>query len=81
MAPTLRLICGMSIADIARSLLVSGPTMAARLIRAKRKIDLSVARIPVRVPGASELRDRLQTALGVIHLLFTMGHTGHSPSR
>ncbi len=50
--------------------------MGARLTRAKRKI--SATRIPVRVPGAAELPDRLQTVLGVIHLLFTMGHTAPS---
>jgi RNA polymerase sigma factor (sigma-70 family) len=73
---TLRLVCGLSTADIARALLVSEPTMAARLTRAKRKI--SAARIPVRVPGAAELPYRLQTVLGVIHLVFTTGHTAPS---
>ena len=76
MALTLRLVCGLSTADIARSLLVSEPTMAARLTRAKRKI--STARIPVRAPSAAELPDRLRTVLGVVHLLFTMGHTAPS---
>jgi RNA polymerase sigma-70 factor (ECF subfamily) len=73
---TLRLVCGMSTADIARAFLVSEPTMGARLTRAKKKI--SAARIPIRVPGAAELPDRLRTVLGVIHLLFTMGHTAPS---
>lgn len=50
--------------------------MGARLTWAKRKI--SAARIPIRVPGAAELPDRLRTVLGVIHLLFTMGHTASS---
>jgi RNA polymerase sigma factor (sigma-70 family) len=75
-ALTLRLVCGMPTADIARTFLVSETAMGARLTRAKRKI--SAARIPVRVPGAAELPDRLQTVLGVIHLLFTMGHTASS---
>jgi RNA polymerase sigma factor (sigma-70 family) len=75
-ALTLRLICGMSTADIARAFLVSEPTMGARLTRAKRKI--SAARIPLRVPRAAELPDRLQTVLGVIHVLFTTGHTAPS---
>ena len=73
---TLRLVCGLSTADIARALLVSEATMAARLTRAKRKI--SAARIPVRAPSAAELPDRLRTVLGVVHLVFTAGHT--SPS-
>ena len=75
-ALTLRLVCGMPTADIARAFLVSEQAMGARLTRAKRKI--SATRIPVRVPGAAELPDRLQTVLGVIHLLFTMGHTAPS---
>ncbi|MGC2192753.1 MAG: DUF6596 domain-containing protein [Candidatus Dormiibacterota bacterium] len=75
-ALTLRLICGMSTPDIARAFLVAEPTMAARLTRAKKKI--SVARIPLRVPSPAQLPDRLQTVLGVIHLLFTTGHTAPS---
>ncbi|WP_329111254.1 sigma-70 family RNA polymerase sigma factor [Micromonospora sp. NBC_01699] len=73
MALTLRLVCGVSTADIARAFLVSEPTMAARLTRAKKKI--SVARIPYRVPKAAELPERLAGVLGVIHVLFTLGHT------
>lgn len=76
MALTLRLVCGVSTADIARAFLVSDPTMGARLTRAKGKI--SAARIPLRMPRAAELPDRLQTVLGVIYLLFTMGHTAPS---
>ena len=48
-ALTLRLLCGIPTADIARAFLVSEPTMAARITRAKRKI--STARIPYRIPG------------------------------
>ncbi len=73
LALTLRLVCGLPTGDIARALLVTEPTMAARLTRAKRKI--SAARIPVRAPSAAELPDRLRTVLGVVHLMFTMGHT------
>jgi len=72
-ALTLRLVCGVSTGDIARAFLVAEPTMAARLTRAKKKI--SAARIPYRVPGASELPERLDAVLTVIHLLYTTGHT------
>jgi RNA polymerase sigma-70 factor (ECF subfamily) len=76
LALTLRLVCGMSTPDIARSLLVSPSTMSARLTRAKKKI--SIARIRVEVPRESELTDRLRSVLGVIYLLFTSGHTAPS---
>jgi RNA polymerase sigma factor (sigma-70 family) len=72
-ALTLRLLCGLSTAEVARGFLVSEPTMAARLTRAKKKI--AAARIPYRVPPASELPERLVAVLGVVHLVFTTGHT------
>jgi len=75
-ALTLRLLCGIPAADIARAFLVSESTVAARLTRAKKKI--SVARIPYRVPQATDLPDRLLAVLAVIHLLFTAGHTAPS---
>lgn len=76
LALTLRLVCGLSTPDVARAFLVSQPTMAARITRAKKKI--SGARIPYRVPSPAELPDRLRPVLGVIHLLFTTGHTAPS---
>ena len=75
-ALTLRLVCGMSVPDIARAFLVAEPTMAARITRAKKKI--SVARIPYRIPRAADLADRRAAVLAVIHLLFTAGHTAPS---
>ena len=78
-ALTLRLICGMSTPEIAQAFLVSEPTMAARITRAKKKI--SGARIPYRVPAASELPDRLDAVLTVIHLLYTTGHTAPAGDR
>jgi RNA polymerase sigma factor (sigma-70 family) len=72
-ALTLRLVCGLTTREIAHAFLVPEPTMAARLTRAKKKI--SAARIPFRMPGAAELPGRLRAVLGVIHLLFTTGHT------
>ncbi len=75
-ALTLRLVSGVATADIARVFLVSEPTMAARITRAKKKIVGS--RIPYRVPRSVELPGRLQGVLGVIYLLFTTGHTAPS---
>jgi RNA polymerase sigma-70 factor, ECF subfamily len=71
-ALTLRLVCGLTTADIARAFLVSEATMAARLTRAKKKI--SAARIAYRVPDLDELPDRVAAVLTVVHLVFTTGH-------
>ena len=76
LALTLRLVCGMGVPDIARAFLVSEPTMAARITRAKKKI--SVARIPYRIPRPADLDERRAAVLAVIHLLFTAGHTAPS---
>ncbi|MEV6767357.1 sigma-70 family RNA polymerase sigma factor [Nocardia sp. NPDC051030] len=72
-ALTLRLVCGLSTAEVARAFLVSEPTMAARITRAKKKI--AAARIPYRVPAPAELPERVDAVLTVVHLLFTTGHT------
>ena len=72
-ALTLRLLCGLSTAEVARAFLLSEPTMAARITRAKKKIAL--ARIPYRVPPVAELPERVDAVLSVVHLLFTTGHT------
>jgi RNA polymerase sigma-70 factor (ECF subfamily) len=71
-ALTLRLLCGLSTADVARAFLVPETTMAARITRAKKKI--AVARIPYRVPSATDLPERVDAVLSVVHLLFTTGH-------
>lgn len=72
-ALTLRLVCGLSTQQIAHAFLVSEPTMAARVTRAKKKI--SGARIPFRVPDSHELPERLDAVLTAVHLVFTSGHT------
>jgi len=72
-ALTLRLLCGLSTGEVARAFLVSEPTMAARLTRAKKKI--AAARIPYTVPVAAELPERIDAVLTVVHLLFTTGHS------
>ena len=72
-ALTLRLVCGLSTAEVARAFLVQESTMAARITRAKKKI--ATARIPYRVPGPDQLAERVSAVLEVIHLIFTTGHT------
>jgi RNA polymerase sigma-70 factor, ECF subfamily len=75
-ALTLRLVCGVSTADIAHAFLVSEPTMAARLTRAKKKI--AAAGIPYVVPSPADLPARLDAVLTVVHLLSTTAHTAPS---
>jgi RNA polymerase sigma-70 factor (ECF subfamily) len=72
-ALSLRLLCGLSTAEVARAFLISEQTMAARITRAKKKI--AAARIPYRVPAPGELPERVDAVLTVVHLLFTTGHT------
>ncbi|WP_433179964.1 RNA polymerase sigma factor [Actinoallomurus sp. CA-150999] len=75
-ALTLRLVCGVTTADLAKAFLVAEATMAARLTRAKKKI--TAARIPYAVPAAGELPARVDAVLTVIHLLYATGHTAPS---
>lgn len=69
----LRLLCGLSTAEIAAGLLLKEATVQARVTRAKRKI--ARAGIPFRVPDGDELADRLDAVLTVVHLVHTSGHT------
>ncbi len=72
-ALTLRLLGGLTTAEIARAYLVPEPTVAQRIVRAKR--TLAAAEVPFEVPGGSELGVRLGSVLAVVYLIFNEGYS------
>ncbi|RII14646.1 RNA polymerase sigma factor [Streptomyces sp. YIM 130001] len=72
----LRCLAGLSTPEVARAFLVPVPTMAQRIVRAKKKIR--EARIPFRVPGADELPERLPGVLQAVYSVFTEGYVASS---
>jgi RNA polymerase sigma-70 factor, ECF subfamily len=76
-ALTLRLMCGLTTAEVAGCLLIKETAAAARITRAKKKI--ATAKIPFRIPGPDELPTRLDGVLTVVHLVYTAGHTASGP--
>ena len=75
-ALTLRLACGLTTAEIARSFLVPEKTLGQRIFRAKK--TLSEAHVPFETPRGDELRKRLESVLSVVYLIFNEGYTATS---
>jgi len=75
-ALTLREVCGLTTEEIARAFLTTAPTVAQRIVRAKRKIR--DARIPYRIPSREDLPGRLDSVLRVLYLVFTEGYAASS---
>jgi RNA polymerase sigma-70 factor, ECF subfamily len=73
-ALTLKVVAGLTTAEVARMFLVPEPTMSQRLLRAKKRI--ANAGIPYKVPGAADLPERLDGVLAVVYLVFTQGYAG-----
>ena len=72
-AMTLRLLCGLTTEEIARAYLTSEPTVAQRIVRAKK--TLAEKQVPFEVPRGAELAERLSSVLEVIYLVFNEGYT------
>jgi len=72
-ALTLRMVGGLTTGEIARAFLVSEPTIAQRIVRAKR--TLSEARVPFEVPRGEALAERLESVLEVVYLIFNEGYS------
>ena len=75
-ALTLRLLGGLTTAEIARAFLITEPTVAQRIVRAKR--TLSEAHVPFELPRKNELASRLASVLEVIYLIFNEGYSATS---
>ncbi len=75
-ALTLRMIGGLQTDEIARAFLVAEPTMAQRIVRAKR--TLTEAKVPFEVPRGDEMAERLGSVLDVVYLIFNEGYTATS---
>src|SRR6202034_3311960 len=72
LALTLRMLGGLTTDELARAFLVPEPTIAQRIVRAKR--TLTESRVPFEVPRGSELSPRLSSVLGVLYLIFNEGY-------